>query len=77
MITNDLISRDELLETIRSVVRCKDCKYFKACEEIPGGSWTGFCISGSFHTDEDDFCSRGVKKSCTGASDSCTGVSGV
>lgn len=44
------------------VVRCKDCLYFTACEEIDGCSWTGFCEAGEFHTDEDDFCSRGVKK---------------
>ena len=44
------------------VVRCKDCKHFAPCEEITGVSWTGFCNYGEFHTDEDDFCSRGERR---------------
>lgn len=44
------------------VVRCKDCDYFKKCKEVEGVSWTGFCRYGDFHTDEDDFCSRGKRK---------------
>ena len=43
------------------VIRCEDCKHFNATEEIEGVSWTGFCNYGQFHTDEDDFCSRGVR----------------
>ena len=44
------------------VVRCKDCKRFKPCKEIEGVTWTGFCNYGQFHTDEDDFCSRGERR---------------
>lgn len=44
------------------VVRCKDCKSFKPCKEIEGVSWTGYCNYGEFHTDDDDFCSRGERK---------------
>lgn len=45
------------------VVRCKDCKHFAHCEEVEGVSWTGFCNYGEFHTDEEDFCSRGERRS--------------
>ena len=44
------------------VVRCKDCKMFAPCEEVDGQTWTGFCKYGQFHTDEDDFCSRGERR---------------
>lgn len=44
------------------VVRCKDCKHFVHCEEVDGVSWTGFCNYGAFHTDEEDFCSRGERR---------------
>lgn len=45
------------------VVRCKDCKRFSACEEVEGVSWTGYCNYGEFHTDDEDFCSRGERRS--------------
>ena len=45
------------------LVRCKDCKHFAHCEEVEGVSWTGFCNYGEFHTDEEDFCSRGERRS--------------
>ena len=45
------------------VVRCKDCKHFVQCKEVEGVSWTGFCNYGEFHTDEEDFCSRGERRS--------------
>ena len=45
------------------VVRCKKCKWFEPCKEIEGVTWTGFCKYGEFHTDEDDFCSRGERRS--------------
>ena len=44
------------------VVRCRECKHFRPCEEIDGVSWSGFCKYGEFHTDEEDFCSRGERK---------------
>lgn len=44
------------------VCRCKDCKHFAPCDEVDGVSWTGFCNYGVFHTDEDDFCSRGERR---------------
>ena len=44
------------------VVRCKDCKRFEPRQEIEGVSWTGFCNYGEFHTDEEDFCSRGERR---------------
>lgn len=44
------------------VVRCKDCKHFRPCEEIEGESWTGWCAYGDFHADDLDFCSRGERK---------------
>lgn len=49
------------VETVE-VIRCKSCVHFTACEEIEGFSWTGFCNYGDYHTDEGDFCSRGVRK---------------
>lgn len=45
------------------VVRCKECKHFVQCKEVEGVSWTGFCNYGEFHTDEEDFCSRGERRS--------------
>lgn len=45
------------------VVRCRECKSFRACKEIIGVTWTGYCNYGVFHTDEDDFCSRGKRRS--------------
>lgn len=44
------------------VVRCKECTHFKACKEVEGATWTGYCNYGEFHTDEEDFCSRGERK---------------
>ena len=44
------------------VVRCKECKHFSPRNEIEGVSWTGWCNYGEFHTDEEDFCSRGERK---------------
>ena len=44
------------------VTRCEDCGHFDACEEVEGVSWTGFCQYGNFHTDEEDFCSRGERR---------------
>ena len=51
------------LDMPESIVRCKDCKHFAHCEEVDGVSWTGFCNYGEFHTDEEDFCSRGERRS--------------
>lgn len=45
------------------VVRRKGCKHFEPRAEIEGVSWTGFCNYGEFHTDEEDFCSRGERRS--------------
>lgn len=47
------------------VVRCKDCKHFRPCEEVEGESWTGWCAYGDFSTDNLEFCSRGVRKEIT------------
>lgn len=45
-----------------TVVRCNKCKHFTKMREIEGLSWTGFCNYGNFHTDEEDFCSRGERR---------------
>jgi hypothetical protein len=55
------LERQKTVDAVE-VVRCKDCKRFASCEEVDGVSWTGFCEYGQFHTDEDDFCSRGERK---------------
>ena len=44
------------------VVRCKDCKHFRPCEEVNGETWLGWCAYGEFNTDDLDFCSRGERK---------------
>ena len=54
---------DGIMAAADELVRCKDCKHFVHCEEVAGVSWTGFCNYGEFHTDEEDFCSRGERRS--------------
>lgn len=41
------------------VVHCKDCIYYKQIEKW---GWKRSCDLFNFDTDEDDFCSRGLKK---------------
>lgn len=57
-----MISQAPTIDAV-PVVRCEDCKHFAHCEEVEGVSWTGFCNYGEFHTDEEDFCSRGERRS--------------
>lgn len=45
------------------IVRCRECKHFASCEEVLGVPGTGFCKDGQFRADEDDFCSRGERRS--------------
>lgn len=54
----DVVEEADVVE----VVRCRECKHFKACEEVEGATWTGFCNYGEIHTDEEDFCSRGERR---------------
>lgn len=61
---NKIIDRIKAAPAVDAVevVRCKECTRFSPCEEVEGVSWTGWCNYGEFHTDEDDYCSRGERK---------------
>lgn len=61
LMTTEMIQDAPTVDAV-PVVRCKDCKHFRPCEEIEGESWTGWCAYGDFHADDLDFCSRGERK---------------
>lgn len=53
---------DGKVAAMKELVFCMDCKHFTPCQEVDGDSWTGYCYCGNFHTDEEDFCSRGERR---------------
>lgn len=57
----ELVKKIEAGELVE-VIRCRECTRFNPCKEIEGVSWTGWCNYGEFHTDEEDFCSRGERR---------------
>ena len=61
---NKIVDRIKAAKAVDAVkvVRCKECTRFSPCDEVEGVSWTGWCNYGEFHTDEDDYCSRGERK---------------
>jgi hypothetical protein len=63
-VTKELVRYIKMIECglLVEVIRCEKCKHFSPRNEIEGVSWTGWCNYGEFHTDEDDFCSRGERK---------------